>query len=111
MRKITNKKGQVINLVGGTVIGIMVLIFLIFAVLFGVSALNPGSFFTTGSADQNATNNLRSNLTYGVGQFGQYIPTAMLVLGVVFALSAILVLILYVRRMQGTAGGEGAGSL
>ena len=111
MRKITNKKGQVINLVGSTVIGIMVLIFLVFAVLFGVSALNPGSFFTAGGADQNATNNLRGNLTYGVSQFGQYIPTAMLVLGVVFALSAILVLILYVRRMQGSATGETAGGL
>ena len=101
-----NKKGQVVDLVGGTILGVLTLTFLIFAVLFAISALNPGSFFTSGSANQNATNALTANVTYGVGQFGQYIPTVMLVLGVVFVLAGILILIIYVRRMQsgGSAG-------
>ena len=96
-----NKKGQTIELVGGTLLGFMVLIFTIFAVLYGISALNPGSFFTTGSANQNATNALTANLTDGVSQFSGKIPTVFVVLAVVLVLSAIAVLILYVRRMAG----------
>lgn len=102
-----NKKGQVIELIGGTVMGLMGLIFLIFAVLFAISALNPSTFFTTGSASANATNQLTNNLTSGVASFGQYIPTIFLVLGVVMVLAGILVLILYVKRMQGSGLGGG----
>lgn len=97
-----NKKGQTVELIGGTVLAFMVLIFTIFAVLYGVSALNPASFFTTGSSDYNATLNLQRNLTDGVGtQFAGKIPTVFVVLAVVLVLSAIAVLILYVRRMAG----------
>ena len=96
-----NKKGQALEIIGGTVIGVMVLIFIMFAVLYGVAALNPGSFFTANSANQIATNSLTQNLTSGVGQFGQYIPTILVVLAVVLVLAAIAILILYVRRMQG----------
>jgi hypothetical protein len=107
MKSKINKKGQVIELVGGTVMGLMGLVFLIFAVLFAISALNPTSFFTAGSASANATTALQNNLTVGIGSFGQYIPTIFLVLGVVTVLAGILVLILYVRKMQ--AGGMGGG--
>jgi len=102
-----NKKGQTLELIGGTIVGFMVLIFMIFAVLYGITALNPGAFFSAGSANQNATNQLTSNLTTGVGNFGNYIPVIITVLSVVLVLAGIAVLILYVRRMQstGTAGG------
>lgn len=103
-----NKKGQTLELIGGTIIGFMVIIFLVFAVLFGISSLNPGSFFTSGSADQNATNALTGNLTSGVGAFAGYIPEVLTVLAVVVILSAIALLILYVRRMQGSAGSGGS---
>ena len=101
-----SKRGQTLELIGGTVIGFMILIFLIFAVLYGISALNPTSFFAAGSSSANATTNLQNNLTLGVSQFGGYIPTIMVVLAVVLVLAAIVILILYVRRMQ---GGSGAG--
>ena len=104
-----NSRGQVIDLVSGTVLGIMGLIFVIFAVLFAIAALNPSSFFTANSASANATAQLQQNLTAGVAQFGVYIPTAFVVLGVVLALAAILILILYVRRMQGSTGGTTGG--
>lgn len=102
-----NKKGQVVDLVGGTVLGVLGLVLIIFVVLFALSALNPSSFFTAASASANATTQLQNNVTHGVGQFGQYIPTVMLVLGVVFVLAGLLVLVLYIRRMQigGNAGG------
>lgn len=104
-----NKKGQVVNTVNGTVLGFLVLIFLIFAVLFGISALNPSSFFTAGSAEANAVGNLSTNLTSGVGTFGSYIPTILKVLGVVMVLAGIALLIIYVARMRaiGQAGGGG----
>jgi hypothetical protein len=108
MQKIKNKKGQTLDLISGTVIGFLVLIFIIFAVLFGVSALKPSTFFTAGSSEANATNSLQANLTSGVAQFGGYIPTVMIVLAVVLVMSAIVLLILYVRRTQG-AGGGGSG--
>lgn len=101
------KRGQVIDLVSGTILGVLGLVLIIFVVLFALSALNPASFFSAGSASANATTNLQNNVTYGVGQFGQYIPTVMLVLGVVFVLSGLLVLVLYIRRMQ--IGGQGGG--
>ena len=105
MRKIMNKRGQVLNAISGVVIGIMVLIFTMFAVLFGISKLAPSSFFTTGSLDANATTSLQGNLTSGVSQFGQYIPTILVILGVVLAISGIVILIAYVRRMQSGGGG------
>lgn len=106
-----NRKGQTLNLVGGFVIGIMVLIFMIFAVLYGISTLNPGSFFAAGSANQNATNQLTSNLTTGIASFSNFIPTVLIILGVVLALSGIVLLILFVRRMQDASGGGSGGGL
>lgn len=107
MRSITSmgKKGQVLSAVQGTVMGIMVLIFLVFAVLFAIAKLNPSSFFTAGSSDANATANLQANLTSGVSQFSAYIPTVFIVLGVVLILAAIAILIVYVVRMRGAGGG------
>ena len=96
-----NKKGQTMNIVTGTVLALMVFIFMVFAVLFGISALNPSSFFSTGSAEANATAKLVANTTTGIGNFSEYIPKVFTVLAVVLVLSAIVLLILYVRRMQG----------
>lgn len=104
-RMVRNKKGQVLNAVNGLVIGIMVLIFTIFAVLFGISKLNPSSFFTAGSGEANATSYLQANLTNGVASFGTYIPTILIMLGVVLAISGVVILIVYVRKMGGTGGG------
>lgn len=97
-----NKKGQTVELISGTVLAFMVLIFTIFAVLYGISALNPSGFFTGGSIEANATLNLQRNLTEGVGnQFASKIPTVFTVLAVILVLSAIAILIIYVRRMAG----------
>lgn len=105
-----NKRGQVLELVGGTVLGLMGLIFLIFAVLYAISALNPSGFFTAASASANATLALQNNLTTGVSNFSNFTVTIFSILGVVLVLAGILVLILYVRRMQ-ESGGAGQGGL
>lgn len=105
-----DKKGQAMTkVIAGTIIGFMVLIFSIFAVMFGISALNPASFFTAGSSDANATTNLQQNLTTGISSFGARIPTVLLVLGIVLVLTALVLLIYYVKQMEG-AGGGGSGT-
>ena len=103
------KKGQIVNTISGTTLSIMVLIFIIFAVLFGIATLNPGSFFTAASAEANATSQLTGNLTEGVAAFGGQIPNIFKILAVVLVLGGIVLLVLYIRRMQQVGGGGGAG--
>lgn len=108
LRKI-NKKGQMTKLVSGTVVGLMILVFTIFAVLFGIATLNPSSFFTASSAEANATAQLQQNLTTGISNFGSRIPLVLTILGVVFALVAIVLMIAYVKRMDSGPGSGGGG--
>lgn len=105
-----DKKGQLLDTVGGTVLGFMVLIFIIFGVLFGIAVLNPSSFFTANSADANAVGNLTTNLTSGVGEFGKQIPNVFKILAVILVLGGIVLLIFYIRRMQ-NVGGSTQGAL
>lgn len=102
------KRGQVANVVAGTVISIFVLIIIMFASLYAVSVLNPSSFFATGSYNANATNDLTQNFTSGTSQFAARIPTVMVILGAVFALAGIVLLIVYIKRGFGdTVSGGG----
>lgn len=103
--KLMNKKGQIIGATGNTVVNVMILIFLVFAVLFGIVALNPSGFFTAGSVEANTTADLSRNLTNGIGQFGGQIPTVFKILGVVLALSAVGLLIAFISRFRGAGGG------
>ena len=102
-----NKKGQIVSTISGTVMSIMVLIFIIFAVLFGIATLNPSSFFTAESAEANATEALTANLTSGVSQFGGQLPNLFKILAVVLVLGGIVLLVLYIRRMQAVGGSGG----
>ena len=109
-----NNKGEIseiINGVGGAVFAFMFLIFVVFAVLYGISALNPGSFFTANSAEQNATNDMTRNLTSGISQFSGKIPTIFLVLGIILILGGLVILIAYVSRMRSVGGAGSGGSL
>lgn len=90
-----------------TVIGVGVLIFGIFAVLFGIATLDPSSFFDTASASANATQTLEDNFTGGIASFSQRLPTMFIVLGVVLVLAVILILVAYVKRMDSGGGGGG----
>lgn len=93
-------KGQTLNLATGTVMGVMIFIFMVFAVLFAISTLNPAGFFTAASSEANATGDLTKNLTAGVSKFGSYIPTIMTVIAVVVVLAAIVILVAYVKNMN-----------
>lgn len=110
MRKMAemNNHGQVgINTVTTVVVGLMVFIFVVFAVFYGISTLNPASFFSAGSLEANETSNLQKNLTTGVANFGAKIPTALTVLAVVFILGFIGLLIFTVYRFAANRSGGG----
>lgn len=104
-----SKRGQIIDGVTGTVIGVLVLILVLFAVLFAVSTLNPASFFTSGSLEYNATDELTKNFTAGASTFGKYIVPIMSILGMLIVLGAIIFLIVYLRRSQLGGGGSSIG--
>lgn len=104
-----DKKGQIVNTISGTVLSLLVMIFIIFAVIFGIAVLNPGGFFTAGTPESYAIGNLSTNLTYGVGQFGIQIPNVFKILAVVLVLAGIVLLVLYIARMRQVGGGGGVG--
>lgn len=99
-----DKRGQIVNTVSGTTMSLMLLVFTIFAVLYGIATLNPSSFFTASSAEANATAHLQANLTEGVSEFGGNIPSVFKILGVVLVLGGIVLLILMVLRMRAGTG-------
>ena len=103
-----SKRGQTLDLVTGTVIGLVVMIFIVFAVLFGLSALNPSGFFTAGSISANATTALQENTTRLISNFSQQLPVLGTILGVVLLLGALGILILVIYRFRANAGSGGS---
>ena len=103
-----SKKGQVVNTISATVLSIMVMIFIIFAVLFGIAVLEPAEFFDANSAEANATGYLTGNLTEGTAELGGQLPNVFKILAVVLVLAGIVILILYISRMR-QVGGAGGG--
>lgn len=101
------RRGQVVNLATSTVIGIVVFIFIVFASLFGIAALNPTSFFTSGSASANATTALQDNTTLLVSNFSQRLPVVGTVLGVVLILGILGIMILVVMKFKQSSGTGG----
>ena len=102
MMRPLSKKGQVIDTATGVAIGFFGFILITFVVLYAISALNPGSFFTAGTAEANATNQLRQNFTAGISNFSSQIPASMTILGVVLILGFLSLLIVIVMRFKGT---------
>lgn len=107
MKSIMNRKGQAIEVAGGTLISLFVLIVTALAIFLGISTLNPGSFFTAGSLARNASIALQDNTTQVALNFSNQLPVVGTVIGVLVILGAIGLLIFFVRRFsgQGTGGG------
>lgn len=101
-----NKRGQVIELATGTVVGVVIFLFIVFALLFGIAALNPSGFFSAGSASANATTALTDNTTTLISNFSNRLPVVGTILGVVMILAILGVLIAIILRYRG-AGGTG----
>ena len=102
-------KGNV-QLATTALIGLVVFLFVVFSALYGISVLNPTSFFTAGSNSANATLALQDNTTAMVSNFSQQIPTVGKILGVILILGIIGVMIAVIlmfaaRARQATGSG------
>lgn len=101
-----DKKGQVgFNLTKSAVIVILTIIILLFAGLITVTQLKNSGVFTSGSAGDNDTTNLMNNFSYGATKLGGYVPTVMIMLGVLILIGIVVVLIVFISRSTG--GGTG----
>lgn len=104
-----NKTGQTIQLATGTIISLVIMIFIVFAGLFGIAILNPTSFFSAGSLAANSTLALQDNTSQVVGNFSQRLPVVGTILGVVLLLAVIGILIVvivgFAQRSRGAVGG------
>ena len=61
--------------------------------------------YGTGSAEQNATDNLIQNFTVGIDNVSKKIPTILLIVAVVFLFGALVLLVQQSRRMGIGSGG------
>ena len=107
MKRIMNKKGQSIDLATGAVVSLVVMLFIVFALLFGVASLNPSGFFTAGSNSANATIALQDNTTRVISNFSQQLPVLGTILGVVLLLSVLGILIMVILRYRNNTQGAG----
>lgn len=96
-----NKKGGIVSNtvmgVGGLIIGV-ILMYVIIQTITGAGLL------TANSAEKNASDNLVANLTTGIGDIGDKIPTILLIVAVVFLFGA-LVLLMRQSKAMGIGGG------
>lgn len=114
MRSVLNlkksKKGQgTISLVIATVVAFLVFVVTVIAVLLAAGTLNSSGIFKASTAGANTTTTLIGNTTQGIAQFGSNIPTVFTVLGVLLIVGVIVLLIVLIKRAQGSmSSGSGA---
>jgi len=102
MSILKNKKGQ--GLVTGIVAGIGGLVITVIVIFLIVSTLNGAGLLTTGSAEQNSTDQMITNFTTGVNNVSNKLPTVLLVAAVVILFGAIVLLVKQSRAISGTGG-------
>ena len=100
-----NSKGQAGGLVTGLVFGIASLVIGVIIAFVLVSTLTGAGLLTSGSAEENATNNLAGNFTSGVNEVSSKLPTILLVAAIVLILGVLAVLVGVWQRMR-MGGGQ-----
>jgi len=93
-------QGVITPIVGG-IIGLVILVILGFVI---ISTLNGANLLTSGSNEQNATNQMISNFTTGINNVSNKLPTILLVAAVVLLLGVLVYLWANFKRMQGIGG-------
>jgi len=104
--KIKGKNGQTGGLITGLVFGIAALVIGVIVALVITSTLSNAGFFTTSSAEQNATTQITSNFTTGINSVSNKLPTVLLIAAIVLILGVLAVLVGVWQRMR-----MGGGSL
>ena len=98
-----NKKGQV----SGTIVGIIGLIFTVVIGFVLIDTLVGANLLEANSSYANTTDALATNLTDGVQEVGNKIPTILLIVAVVFLFGALALLVLQARNMGMFGSGSG----
>jgi len=107
MKNILQAKSKTGGVVSSTIMGIGGLVIGVIVILVITSTLLNAGLLTEGSAEDNATKNLNSNFTTGIGEVSAKIPTILLIVAVVFLFGALVLLV----RNAGVMGIGGQGSL
>jgi len=101
-----DKKGQAGGgLITGLVFGVASLIIGVIIALIIVSTLNDASLLTTNSSEANATDNMAANLTEGINNVSEQIPTVLLIAAIVLILTVLAVLVGVWQKMRMGSGG------
>ena len=111
LKGMTNKRGQIFQIVTGMVGAIIGIVFLLFGGLYAIGILNLPSFFPTGSFAANVTQLAVNNYTQGTADLSSRIPTVMGIAGALLAIGAIVLLVIYLRRGFQSGGGNVGGGL
>jgi len=95
-----NKKGQTGGLITGLVFGVASLVIGVIIAFVIVSTLTNADLLTSGSAEDNATDNLASNFTAGIDNVSSKIPTILLIAAIVLILGVSVLLVGAWQRMR-----------
>lgn len=94
-----NKKGQVgLMEVKSVIITLLVILVLGFAALITVTQLKNSGVFTAGSQEDNDTKDMVNNYTVGIKSFFSYLPTIMVMFGVLVLVGVVVLLIVYITK-------------
>ena len=100
LNKKMNKKGQTGGLINSLVFGVASLVIGVIVAFVIVSTLTGAGLLSSGSAEANATNNLKENFTSGINNVSNKIPTVLLVAAIVLILGVLAVLVGVWQRMR-----------
>ena len=95
-----NKKGQGGGLVTGLVFGIASLVIGVIIAFVIVSTLTDAGLLTSGSAEETSAENMAGNLTLGVHEVSDKLPTVLLVAAIVLILGVLAILVGVWQRMR-----------
>lgn len=106
MKSILKEKRGILGMdtVKAVLITLLVLSVIAIAVFLALVSLRDSNILVSGTTERNATNDLISNVTKGVTNFAQQIPTFFTLLAVVVLILIIAIVIIAVTRFQGGGG-------
>jgi len=99
-----NKQAQTGGLITGLIFGVASLVIGVIIAFVIVSTLSGAGLLTSGSSEDNATDNLVANFTAGVDNVSSKIPTVLLVAAIVLILGVMVLLVATWQRMRLTGG-------
>ena len=103
--KSLSKKGVLgIETTKAIVISLLTLGVLVIATILAITTLRDSGIFTTGSLEQNYTNQISGNISYGATNFFKNVPTFFTLLAVVVLILIIAIVIVAVSRFGGGGG-------